>query len=70
MVTNNNVIEAKKSLKSHIKFLTSLLGHLQRNDPILQSRAMCAAYCLHRYINDGLIADIEKVMKDHGGKSE
>jgi hypothetical protein len=60
------VIDAKKSLKAHIKFFESLLGHLRGNDTILKGRAMWATWCLHRYINDGLIGDIENAMKEHG----
>ena len=62
---NDNVLEAKKSLKYHIKFLESLKTHLSGSDPILKGRAMWATWCLHRYINDGLINDIEKAMKEN-----
>jgi hypothetical protein len=61
-----NVYEAKNSLKSHIKFLETLLEHIKKDDPILKGRAMWATWCLHRYINDGLINDIETAMREHG----
>ena len=70
MSENDNVREAKKSLKSHIKFLESLIKHLQFGDNVMRGRAMWASWCLHRYINDGLISDIEKAMKEHGGKND
>lgn len=63
---NDNVLEAKKSLKSHIKFFESLLGHLRGSDEVLKARAMWASWCLHRYIHDQLINDIAKAMQDHG----
>ena len=59
-----NLYEAKKSLKSHIKFFESLLKHLNGSDQVLKGRSMWASWCLHRYINDGLITDIEKAMKE------
>lgn len=66
---NNNIQEAKQSLKAHIKFLESLLGHIKGNNEVLKWRAMWATWCLHRYFNDGLIEDIEKAMKEHGDKN-
>lgn len=62
---DKSVIEAKKSLKSHIKFFEGLLKHINGNDTILKGRAMWGAWCLHRYINDRLIGDIETAMKGH-----
>jgi hypothetical protein len=59
---SNNVLEAKKSIKSHIKFFESLIKHLNSDNEVLKSRAMFAAWCLHRYLNDGLIIDMEKAM--------
>ena len=67
MKPEDNVKDAKRSLKSHIKFLESLLFHLRGEDIVLKGRAMWASWCLHRYINNELINDIEKAMKDYGG---
>lgn len=67
---NSNIQEAKQSLKSHIKFLESLLGHIKGNNEVLKARAMWAAWCLHQYINNRLMGDIETSMKEHGGKNE
>lgn len=66
MAENDNIKEAKKSLKYHIKFLESLLSHIRGKDEALQAKAMWASWCIHRYMNDGLITDIEKAMKTHG----
>lgn len=66
MSENVNITEAKKSLKHHIKFFDSLLLHIRRGEEPHLSRAMWATWCLHRYINDGLIKDIEKAMQEHG----
>lgn len=63
---NSNIDEAKKSLKAHIKFLESLLGHIKGNNEILKARAMWTTWCLHRYINDGLMVDIENAMRELG----
>jgi hypothetical protein len=70
MKEGDNVAEAKKSLKHHIKFLKSLEDHIKFGDPVFKSRAMFATWCLHRYINDQLVNDIEKAMKENGGKSD
>lgn len=64
-----NIHEAKQSLKAHIKFFEALLGHIRGPDPVLKGRAMWATWCLHRYINDGLIQDIENAMTQFGGKN-
>ncbi len=68
MREDQSVIEAKKSIKHHIKFFESLLKHLNGDDLILKGRSMWAAWCLHRYINDGLITDMEKAMKENSNK--
>ncbi len=65
---NKNIYEAKQSLKAHIKFFEALLKHVNGTDEVLKARAMWATWCLHRYINDGLIVDIEKAMTQFGGK--
>ena len=65
---NKNVYEAKQSLKAHIKFFEALLKHVNGTDEVLKARAMWATWCLHRYINDGLMVDIEKAMKEYGNK--
>lgn len=67
---NKNVYEAKNSLKAHIKFFEALLKHVNGNDEVLKSRAMWATWCLHRYINDGLMVDIEMAMREYGTKEK
>lgn len=66
MEENKNIYEAKQSLKAHIKFFETLLKHVNSNDVALQNRAMWATWCLHRYMNDGLVIDIEHAMKTLG----
>lgn len=63
---NKNVYEAKESLKAHIKFFQALLKHVNGTDEALKNRAMWATWCLHRYMNDGLILDMEQAMKEYG----
>ena len=65
MSDNPNIQEAKKSLKHHIKFLESLKDHITKKEEPMLSRAMWATWCLHRYINDQLVHDIEKAMKEN-----
>lgn len=65
MKEDQNVYEAKQSVKAHIKFFEALLKHLNGSDPVLKGRAMWASWCLHRYINDGLISDIEKAIREN-----
>ena len=66
---NKNVYEAKQSVKAHIKFFEALLKHLNGNDKVLKGRAMWASWCLHRYINDGLVPDMENAMRELGEKT-
>ena len=67
---NKNIYEAKQSLKAHIKFLEALLKHINSNDEVLKARAMWATWCLQRYINDGLMVDIEQAMTKYGKKPD
>jgi hypothetical protein len=60
-----NITEAKKSLKHQIKFFESLLAHIKRCEEPMLSRAMYASWCLHRYIQDQLMDDMEQAMKEH-----
>lgn len=63
---NSNIADAKKSIKSHIKFLESLLKHIDGNDEAFQARAMWTAWCLHKYINNNLMLDIQRAMEEYG----
>lgn len=65
MSKNENIQEAKKSLKHHIKFFDSLLLHIRKGEEPHLSRAMWATWCLHRYINDRLMDDIQKAMLEN-----
>ena len=70
MAENPNITEAKNSLKHQIKFFESLLAHIRRGQEPLLSRSMWATWCLHRYIEDNLMGDIEAAMKEHGALKE
>lgn len=62
---NDNVQEAKESLKAHIKLFEAMLKHLNGNDEQLKARSMWTSWCFHRYINDHLINDIQQAMREH-----
>lgn len=62
---NDNVQEAKKSIKAHIKFFESLLQHLRGPETPYKTRAMWTAWCLHRYINERLMNDIQMAMEQN-----
>ncbi len=66
MSKEQNIKDAKKSLKSHIKFLQSLVTHITKAEEPFLSRSMFAAWCLDGYINEQLKNDIEQAMKQHG----
>ena len=67
---NPNIKEAKKSIKHHIKFLESLKDHITRGQEPMLSRSMWASWCLHRYINDKLVEDIQKAMEENKDSNE
>lgn len=69
-IDSHNILEAKKSIKSHIKFLESLLKHLKGSDLELQAKSLWVSWCLHRYFNDGLMNDIETALREFGGINE
>jgi hypothetical protein len=64
MKEDQTIIDAKKCLKAHIKFLEGLLAALNRNDPTMKAGAIWTSWCLHNYINKRLAPDIEKAMND------
>lgn len=64
----DTVLEAKKSVKAHIIFLETILEHLKSHDKVLRGRAVLASWCLHRYINDHFINDINHVMAANAQK--
>jgi hypothetical protein len=59
---NQNVYDAKKSLKYHIKFMESLLAHLNSSDEVLKGRALWASWCIHNFFNRQLVDDIKKAI--------
>lgn len=66
MKENENITEAKKIIKHQIKFFQSLLAHIRKGEEPFLSRSMWASWCLHRYIEDKLIDDMEAAVKLHG----
>lgn len=64
----NAVLEAKKSVKAHIEFFESILKHLNGTDKALRIRGCYAAWCLHRYINDRLMGEIQAVIEHNTPK--
>jgi hypothetical protein len=59
----DHVLEAKKSVRAHIDFFEALLKHLKGPDKVLRNRAVWAAWCLHRYINDKMRGEIQDAME-------
>ena len=59
-----NVYDAKKAIKAHIKFFESLLKHLNGTDRAFKNRAMWTSWCLNNYMNNELMNDIQKRMKE------
>ena len=55
---------AKKSLKVNIKFLETLIKHLNGTNKSHKTGAVLTAWCLNEYIKKTLAVDIEKVMKE------
>jgi hypothetical protein len=62
MREDKSVTDAKKCLKSHIKFFESLLKHINGDDLAFKGRAMWTSWCLHNYMNNQLMVDVEKAI--------
>jgi hypothetical protein len=60
-----NVYDAKKCLKHHIKFMESILAHLSSTDKVLQGRSMWASWCINNFFNKQLVNDIKKAIDDN-----
>jgi len=66
MIDKENLIDdAKKATKYNIKFLQSILKHLNSISGDYTSRAVLVSYCLDRYIKERLMEDIEKLVEDN-----
>lgn len=65
----DNISEAKRSIKSHLHFLETLLTHLKGTDKVLRGRAVWAAWCIHRYLNDKLIGDVQDAIEKNPSSS-
>jgi hypothetical protein len=59
----SNLLEAKMSLKANIKFMETLLEHLKGGNKLLRGRAVVATWCIHRYLNDKLIGEIQDTIE-------
>jgi hypothetical protein len=64
----DNILEAKRSMKAHIQFLETLLSHLKGTNTLLRNRAVWAAWCIHRYLNDKLINEIQEAIMSNAPK--
>ncbi len=60
-----SVVDAKAVIKHQIKFLESLKKHIFGDNLMLKSNAMWTAWCLHQYMQNHLIKDIETAMREH-----
>ena len=64
MSNDSDIIrDAKKSIKHHIKFLESLKQNISFGSDEMKHKAIWATYCLHRYMNDKLMDDIQAAIK-------
>jgi len=65
------ISEAKRIIKDNIKFFESILAHLNGEDIRLKARATFAAWCLHQYLNNQFIDDLERaVHKEKMGEKQ
>lgn len=64
----DTLLEARKSIKTNIEFFETLLSHLKGTDKLLRSKAVWATWCLHRYIHDHLIKDVNEAIRIHQPK--
>lgn len=57
-----NVKQAKKALKMHIKFLESMLKHLNSNNEAHKGAALIGTYHINNYLGKTLMSDMEKAI--------
>lgn len=53
------LLEARRSLKSQIKFLEKLLDRLNGTDKQLRNSSILATWCLAKYFNEQFMQDIK-----------
>jgi hypothetical protein len=64
-IFKKNILEASNSLEDNIEFMKMLLKHMNGQDKGIQIRSLFGAWCIHRYINDILIEDVEKAIENN-----
>jgi len=58
-INNIDYLQAIESLKYNIKFMEDLMKNIYGEDKDQIIKAIYAANCIHRYINDQLINDVQ-----------
>lgn len=58
-----NILEAKRSLKSHLKFMQNLLDLLNGHDRHSRGGALLAAWCIDRYLSEKFMLEIQEELK-------
>jgi hypothetical protein len=69
-MTNEDVIKAKQSLNSVIKFIELLISRLSDPDETVSARALLTGFCIDRYFDEFLIQDIQKLLLKYGKPDE
>jgi hypothetical protein len=57
-----NILIAKRRIKSHIIFFQKLLSHLKSPNKLFRQQAAVSASCLDSYINLNLRQDVNSIM--------
>lgn len=55
--------EAIKSLEYHISFLKSLKENIRQGEPALVIKSIFAAHCLHEFMQEKLMPEVEEKMR-------
>lgn len=58
------IIASQKSLKQTIDFLRLLLKNTRNPHEGLRAKAVISALCVHRYIHDNLVAEVETRLRE------
>lgn len=61
---HNNILEAKRSLKAHIKFMQTLVDNLNGPNKLARGKAMFAAWVIHRFFNERFMNELEQAVKE------
>jgi hypothetical protein len=62
---DQNITDAKRFLRKHIKLMESVLSNLNSTNNTLKVRAFGISWILHNFMKDELLDKVDDLLKEH-----